>query len=33
MGKKQLSVRVDDDLGEELERIAEAEHRSLNKQI
>ncbi|MBS3788888.1 ribbon-helix-helix protein, CopG family [Candidatus Bipolaricaulota bacterium] len=33
MDKKQLSVRVNDDLGKELERIAEAEHRSLNKQI
>jgi len=33
MSRKQLSVRVDEELGEELERIAEAEHRSLNKQI
>ncbi len=33
MSRKQLSVRVEEDLGEELERIAEAEHRSLNKQI
>ena len=33
MSRKQLSVRVDEELGEELERIAKAEHRSLNKQI
>ncbi|MBS3765547.1 toxin-antitoxin system HicB family antitoxin [Candidatus Bipolaricaulota bacterium] len=33
MSRKQLSVRVSEEIGEELERIAEAEHRSLNKQI
>ncbi len=33
MNRKQISVRVNEELGEELERIAEAEHRSLNKQI
>lgn len=33
MSRKQISVRINEELGEELERIAEAEHRSLNKQI
>lgn len=33
MSRKQFSVRVDEEVGEELEKIAEAEHRSLNKQI
>ncbi len=33
MSRRQFSVRVDEEVGEELEKIAEAEHRSLNKQI
>jgi len=33
MSRRQFSVRVDEEIGEELEKIAEAEHRSLNKQI
>ncbi len=33
MAKRQFSVRVDEKVGDELERIANSEHRSLNKQI
>lgn len=33
MSKKQLSIRVDEDVERELRRIAEAEHRSLNGQV
>lgn len=33
MANKQLSIRVDEEIEKELKRIAEAEHRSLNKQV
>lgn len=33
MPTKQLSIRVDEEIEQELKRIAEAEHRSLNQQV